>query len=271
MATPVTGAAPVPSRPAIKVRGRPVGEGRTPLVIVPLVGRTGEAVLAELGEVLPKKPDIVEWRADFFGEIGVPGAALELARRLKALLGATPLLFTVRSAKEGGQETALGEDGVVALHAALCRSGLADIVDYELGAADQRLRQVRSASRASGVTMIMSYHNFHATPSLEVLSEKFMQAEALGADVAKVAVMPASPDDVLVLLKATLNAAERQQIPLISMSMGGLGALSRLIGWAFGSAATFAVGAGSSAPGQIPVEELRVAVRIARDAMGASR
>ena len=259
------------SSPAITVRGQPIGGGKIPLVILPLVGKTAEAVLAELATVMAKKPDIVEWRADFFGEIGVAGACAALARRMKALMGATPLLFTVRAAREGGQEVALGDDGIAGLLAEMCGSGQIDIVDYEMSSTEARLKQVRKASRDGNVTMIMSFHDFKATPPLAALAEKFARVEALGADVAKVAVMPASPHDVLALLTATLNASERQKIPLISMSMGGLGSLSRIAGWAFGSVATFAVGAGSSAPGQIPIEELRAAIAIARDAMGASR
>jgi len=46
-------------------------------------------------------------------------------------------------------------------------------------------------------------------------------------------------------------------MPLISMSMGAYGVLSRVAGWMFGSTVTFAVGRASSAPGQVPIEELR--------------
>ena len=59
------------------------------------------------------------------------------------------------------------------------------------------------------------------------------------------------------LLGATLRASQALELPLISMSMGALGALSRITGFAFGSALTFGVGAGSSAPGQMPIGELR--------------
>ena len=38
--------------------------------------------------------------------------------------------------------------------------------------------------------------------------------------------------------------------------MGPYGSLTRMFGWAFGSALTFAVGAAASAPGQVPIEDL---------------
>jgi 3-dehydroquinate dehydratase-1 len=56
-------------------------------------------------------------------------------------------------------------------------------------------------------------------------------------------------------------------LPLISMSMGAYGSLSRMIGWAFGSTVTFAVGKDSSAPGQVPIEELRAVLQATRKAV----
>lgn len=44
--------------------------------------------------------------------------------------------------------------------------------------------------------------------------------------------------------------------PLLTMSMGGTGTVSRLAGEIFGSCATFGTIGESSAPGQIPADEL---------------
>ena len=79
--------------------------------------------------------------------------------------------------------------------------------------------------------------------------------------------MPQSDRDVLELLAATSRARETLDLPLISMSMGGIGSISRIMGWIYGSAATFAVGKSSSAPGQIAIEELRTTLAIVRQAV----
>lgn len=76
----------------------------------------------------------------------------------------------------------------------------------------------------------MSYHNFQMTPDAATLDKKFATAAQLGADVAKVAVMPQSDRDVLELLAATSRARETLDLPLISMSMGGIGSISRIMG-----------------------------------------
>ncbi|HKQ30470.1 MAG TPA: type I 3-dehydroquinate dehydratase [Burkholderiales bacterium] len=250
----------------IHVRGRVLG-GNLPLIIMPLVGKTGDEVLSELVDVLAKKPDIVEWRADFFRDIDKLAAVVDLARRIKSTAAHVPLLFTIRSAAEGGQKISITEDRIVDLHEAVCCEAAVDIVDFELRNSIERLNRVREVSRTAGTTMIMSYHNFQETPARHTLIETFAQAAQHGADVAKIAVMPRGLEDVLTLLAATLQASDSLSLPLISMSMGNQGALSRIVGSSFGSSATFAVGANSSAPGQMPIEELRKAIDATRQAM----
>jgi 3-dehydroquinate dehydratase-1 len=82
--------------------------------------------------------------------------------------------------------------------------------------------------------------------------------QELGADLPKIALMPNSPADVLCLLTATEEMASKYATkPLVTMSMGGLGSISRLSGEVFGSSMTFGTAGKSSAPGQISVNELK--------------
>lgn len=252
------------NRKLIELNGKPVGDGRQPLICIPLIGRTASALVSEVAVVLHKRPDLLEWRVDFFEAIGDAAAVIEAARAIRAAAGAVPILFTRRSAREGGEPISLPEEEVVELYGAVCASGCVDLVDFEMGNQIDHVRRVRAASRANGIKMIMSFHNFSYTPGPEALAERFLEAERLGADVAKVAVMPRDLGDVLTLLNATWQASQKLRIPLISMSMGAYGSITRMIGGVFGSAVTFAVGASSSAPGQVPVEELNVVLEIVR-------
>jgi 3-dehydroquinate dehydratase-1 len=88
----------------------------------------------------------------------------------------------------------------------------------------------------------------------DVLSR--LEADRLGADVAKVAAMPRDRADVITLLAATAIAEAKSRIPLISMSMGPLGVATRMVGGVFGSSLSFAIGEGASAPGQMPIADL---------------
>lgn len=251
----------------ILLRGKPIAGGALPLICTPLVGRSPEAVLAELEAVLAKKPDLIEWRVDFFDGISDSALVIHTAQALQRAAGGIPILFTRRSTLEGGEKIPIGEAEVVRLYEAVCAARCVDLIDYEMcnNAAD--FARLRRASRAQDILMVASYHNFKATPDAPTLVDKFALAERLGGDVAKVAVMPLDPQDVLTLLGATHTASQTVGLPLISMSMGGIGSLSRLMGWVYGSSVTFAVGKSSSAPGQIPIEELRAVLATVRRAV----
>lgn len=246
----------------IALNGKPVAEAKFPLICTPLVGRTLTDILAELDLVLPKKPDMLEWRVDYFEGIVDTALVVSVAKAIKTAANGIPLLFTRRSIMEGGERIALDEDQVVALYSAVCASKYIDLIDYEMVNDAANIARVREAAHANGISLVLSFHNFKCTPEQETLVGRFITAERLGADIAKVAVMPNDPDDVLTLLSATRQASGQVQIPIISMSMGSYGALTRIFGWVFGSALTFAVGARGSAPGQIPIEDLNTVLNI---------
>jgi 3-dehydroquinate dehydratase-1 len=213
-------------------------------------------------------PDVIEWRVDYFGAIGDTAAVLDTGRALRAAVGAAPIIFTRRSIREGGETIAIGDEAVVRLYDAVGASGLVDFLDFEMSNDAGHVRSVRESARAHGTRVIFSYHNFGYTPGLDFLVQRFLEAERLGADVAKVAVMPRDRADVLTLLAATAQAEAKARIPLISMSMGPLGAVTRMIGGVFGSSLSFAVGEGSSAPGQMPIADLKAVYDVIRRARG---
>jgi 3-dehydroquinate dehydratase-1 len=254
---------------SIDIRGRKLG-GETPLICSPLVGRTREHLLQEAAIVVAKQPDVIEWRVDYFGAIGDTTAVLDTGKALRAAIGDTPVIFTRRSSREGGESIAIGDEDVVRLYDAVGASGLVDFLDFEMGNDAEHLKRVVTNAHAQKTRVILSYHNFGYTPGLEFLVQRFLEAERLGGDVAKVAVMPRDRNDVLTLLAATAQAEAKARIPLISMSMGPLGALTRMVGGLFGSALSFAIGAGSSAPGQMPIADLKAVYSIIARARGGS-
>lgn len=255
----------------IQINGKPLGNGRIPAICTPLVGRTREQVLAEVALVVAKQPDLLEWRVDFFQDIGNTAAVVALAGDIRHAAGGIPVLFTRRSIKEGGEAIPLNEEQVVALIEAVCASRTVELVDFEMNNDPAHITRVRAASTANGLGLVLSFHNFQSTPAQDVLSQRFAQAQQLGADVAKVAVMPQRLEDVLSVLGATLDSSQKLNIPVVSMSMGGYGSLTRLFGGAFGSAMSFAVGAAPSAPGQVPIEDLNTVLGILQKSMAPKK
>jgi len=246
----------------IEVAGRPLAGGRLPAVCAPLVGRTRAALAAEAALVAAKRPDLLEWRVDFFEAIADTREVLAAAADVRAASSGIPILFTRRCEREGGQPIALGEPQVLALYAAVAAGGGVDLLDFEMDNAEADVAQVRALARRHGLPLVLSFHDFQRTPGDAELRARFEQAQRLQGDVAKLAVMPRSIEDVHRLLGATLQASRSLGIPVVSMAMGGLGAVTRLCGGVFGSALTFAVGSAPSAPGQIPIEDVRTALAV---------
>lgn len=183
--------------------------------------------------------DILEWRVDHFTEVSSVDAVLEAARVIREVMADKPLLFTFRSAKEGGEQ-ALAVENYIALNRAAVDSGLVDMIDLELFTGDELIKATVEYAHAKNVAVIMSNHDFHKTPAAQEIVLRLRKMQELGADIPKIALMPQNKTDVLTLLGATLEMQERYaDRPIITMSMAKTGVISRLSGEVFGSAATF--------------------------------
>ncbi len=235
----------------LTVRGLRIGEGR-PKIIAPIVARTREQAIAQAVRLTELPVEVAEWRADYF--IGDATAILDTLRELRSTLS-IPLLFTYRTKNEGGEGTISPQE-----YAALCRSaaqnGNVDFIDVELRLGDDKVRSLASDIHAAGSLAVISFHDFHGTPKKEQLLNTLLHMSELGADIPKVACMPNTPQDVLELLAASEEFLRIADKPFLAISMGTMGAISRIAGETFGSSLTFGAAEESSAPGQIPVSEL---------------
>ena len=93
----------------VKVRNIVLGEG-LPKIAVPNVGVTEEEILASAKEIAAAKPDIMEWRIDYY-EAGIKDneKLIATAKALRDVVGELPILVTFRTKNEGGV-LELGED-----------------------------------------------------------------------------------------------------------------------------------------------------------------
>ena len=247
------------SKMKVTVRGTVIG-GDRPLICLPLVGDTSAKVLQEAEGLAALRPDLLEWRIDAYDEVENIKDCLSVLKEVRSAIGEIPLIFTCRIDLEGGLKHISGKNRLELFTAAM-ESGDVDIVDIELCNDEEFVRTLRERARQSNVRLILSYHNFKETPSELFIYSKLVEAQTAGADISKVAVMPGDYSDVLTLLNATNKARnETVQGPMVTMSMGPEGAVSRLAGGLFGSDITFAIGMQASAPGQIPIKELETAM-----------
>jgi 3-dehydroquinate dehydratase-1 len=249
----------------VTVRNLVIGEG-APKIIVSLMGKDIATVRTEALAYREADFDILEWRVDHFADVSSIEAMLEAARAIREVMGEKPLLFTFRSAKEGGEQ-ALSVADYIALNRAAVDSGLVDMIDLELFTGDEQVKATVEHAHAKNVFVIMSNHDFHKTPSAEDIIQRLRKMQDLGADIPKIALMPQNKTDVLTLLSATLQMQEHYaDRPIITMSMAKTGVISRLAGEVFGSAATFGAVKKASAPGQISVSDLRTVLTILHQA-----
>ena len=218
----------------IQIRNITIGEGR-PKIRVPVVGQTEEDILREAAGFASLPVDVVEWRADWFQDVFDIEKVLHTAKALRSALGELPLLFTFRTAKEGGEKE-ISAEAYRKLNLTLAASGLVDLIDVELLSGNELVKE---------------------------LIHRLRLMQDFDADLPKIAVMPTCRQDVLTLLSATLEMAETYaDRPIITMSMSGTGVISRLTGEFFGSALTFGAATKASAPGQIPVSELEIVLSV---------
>lgn len=239
----------------VKVRNVIIGKGR-PKICVPIVAMTREEIFGEARAFVSLPVDLVEWRVDWYEDVADVSKVLDTAGVLRKILGDMPLLFTFRTEREGG-ERAVGTEDYITLNKAAAESGDVDLLDVELFTGDEAVRTVIEHAHRHQVKVIVSSHDFRRTPSKEELLGRMRKMQDLGADIPKIAVMPQLKRDVLTLLEATLEMSEHcAKGPIITMSMAGMGVVSRVAGECFGSAVTYGAAGRKSAPGQLDAGEL---------------
>ena len=232
-----------------------LGEG-LPKICVSVTGESREEIEKQARKIDAEKPDLVEWRADYFRDLDDLEKVTEVLMSLQDILGDTPILFTIRSKREGGKGKLTAEKYRSVILYAAGRPEVS-LIDIEGLNPEINVELLISRVHELGMPVIASWHNFGKTPKKPELGLIFDRLERTGADILKVAVMPKKPKDVLRLMSVTEEKNRQISCPLVTMAMGDLGRISRVSGRMTGSAMTFGTVGEASAPGQLPVSDLK--------------
>lgn len=120
------------------------------------------------------------------------------------------------------------------------------------------MKAVIGATLLADIPWIASFHDFSGFPGDDVITAAAQQARQAGAAVFKMAVTLKSPSDLARLADIQLRDFG---IPLATMGMGPLAAVSRLLCAQCGSVLNYGfLGATPTAPGQWDAATLRMAV-----------
>lgn len=158
-------------------------------------------------------------------------------------------------------------DFYTTLNTAVAQSGDVDAVDIEIFSGDHIVERNISAIHAEA-KWLSDLITTSTRPQIRLIFSIVYEKCKIWVQIfLKIAVMPCNPADVITLLDATQEMYNKYaDRPIITMSMSS-GVLSRLCGEYFGSAMTFGTIGQSSAPGQIPVEQLNTVIQIFHHAL----
>jgi 3-dehydroquinate dehydratase type I len=188
--------------------------------------------------------DMVEIRLDCLEKYAGPEKLREIVK---------PLIVTCMPASEGGKFSGTEEERMKILFEAV---QYADYVSLELSIKKDQRERILYEARTRDTKVIATYHDYKKTPSTKEIKEILKKEKKTGADIAKVAFMANDYGDVMNLMSVLLE--NDIGIPIIAVSLGEYGKISRILGPLLGSYLTFASPAKGqeAAPGQLTVEEL---------------
>ena len=233
----------------ITIKGKTIGGGK-PCVCVPVMGREKNEIIEEIIELTKCPVDIIEWRVDAFSKHLDFNEVREILQTITPCISDKIFLYTFRTKLQGGFGD-VTSDQLDDIHDIAAESGVVDLLDLEFFAEEFPVIKILRLQE-KGIKIVASHHDFEETPERDVMKMLLERMCAGNADIVKIAVMPQNEEDVLRLLSVTNEFyKENPDTPIISMSMGKYGMISRLCGETFGSCVTFAVNKESSAPGQM--------------------
>ncbi|MCI5699483.1 MAG: type I 3-dehydroquinate dehydratase [Lachnospiraceae bacterium] len=233
-----------------------IGTG-IPKICAPIMGTSNVEILEQVRRIRAAAPDLVEFRGDVYENVLDYDKLKEIIHAVFDILGDIPLLFTFRSAAEGGNRP-ISTDDYVNLNQMVSELEEVKMIDVEVYMDLPKMGALIGAIHKNGKMVIGSNHRFDRTPPRSEMIAVLKTLELNGADIVKLAVMPTTEGDVRNLIQTTNEATcDYLNRPAVTMAMGDLGIASRIGGEIFGSCITFGCVGKTSAPGQIPVDTLR--------------
>jgi len=225
--------------------------------IVPITAKTAEQAIAQ-AQVIANNPnaDVAEFRIDLLEFSADTKKVIALGQQLNQILKDKPLIATIRTHNEGGKMTVSDQD-YEKIYREYLKKPFMQLLDIEMFRDAGSVAKLTKLAHDKHVLVIMSNHDFNKTPEQQEIENRLLKQDQMGADILKIAVMPKSKQDVFTLMNATLAVSQKSQKPLLTMSMGQLGTISRVATANMGGSLSFGMIGEASAPGQIDVTQLK--------------
>lgn len=206
------------------------------------IGRTRHKhAIAEHQSLAEQGVELVELRLDYIGR------SIDLTRLLKDR--PTAAVVTCRRKDDGGRWERTEDERLMILRSAIAMG--VEYVDLEEDIA-------RKIPRYGKTKRIVSLHDFDGTPdNLEELPERLAK---LDADIVKIAVASSQFADVVRMIRLLENT----RIPMIGISMGEIGSITRILYKRFGCPFTYCAPSSERkvAPGMLTFQQMRELYRV---------
>ncbi len=222
-------------------------------ICVAIIGNTASEMLEKASSVVKETP-FLEFRLDYLDK---PLLALPKFKSFFAENTAATGIATCRRKANGGRF-----DGTIAAEMEILSKAAASgfyLVDVELETAEALKKGELEKLRETGVALIVSHHDFHATKDLD---EIYKRIEHFHPDFVKIVPTAKTLYDNVTLMRFIERMNDRSNI--IGICMGDAGIISRVLGLRAGSAFTFAAATPGeeTGPGQIAARTLIETYRI---------
>ena len=214
------------------------------MLCIPIIANDTEGAVKKIFEAR-EHADIVEARLDLM-------ESFDLNEIICA--STKPVIVTYRSQKEGGKGTL--DPSAVADCLIYAAQSNAEFIDVELSMPAEfrdKIIQNKGSSR-----IIISTHIIDRTPAIHDLISLLNESVQAGGDIVKIVTMANTMDDNLKMLEL-VSESRKKGVEIIAFCMGSLGRMSRIFSLIMGGYLAFtSLETGEeSAPGQIPVKEMR--------------
>jgi 3-dehydroquinate dehydratase-1 len=216
---------------------------RVPAICASVIGGSVDAMAAGVSKAIEKGVDIVELRLD---------GLRKLVGWEKLLKVDVPLILTNRAEREGGYFK--GGERARVDHLLKGVAGGVACVDIELSTPKPLLDEVIKTAKAHGTSLLITHHDFKATPPIATLMNIAERMTVAGCDIAKIVTFAKAPRDALTILDFLTQVPDSVAVPVIAFAMGDAGRLSRIAAPLFGSPIVYAAANEATAPGQFDVE-----------------
>lgn len=223
------------------------------MICTSLVAGTMDEALEKMSN-RSRHADLFELRIDLISDLDLP--ALMHART-------GPVLVTNRRREEGGGFRGTEEERISLLCEAVRLK--AEYVDMEAATEEGLARKVLGAVAGQGgyTKIIVSFHDFNATPAAVALRRIWRACREKGGDILKIVTYARRSEDNLRILSLIPYSRKRGQ-DIIAFCMGEEGRISRVMAPLLGSYLTFAAldKGEDAAPGQMTVKEMKQILNI---------